>query len=192
MAIFYLVLPREVFFITINTRGVWSASIRTATLWCLITTFQWGNNVFKHFLRWWEIFSQEEYSPEDPANPCVNYPTEQYESYADCDDHFIKRSLPSGFRPFWAVDNISEATNEMSFKLSGSAYNKELTGNHMLKILVKDAMNNHMYFRWLVLRYSGIRLPATLSPYHGHSQEEDDVHDAFRRWQYNDGQFQLW
>ena len=57
------------------------------------------------------IFSQEEYSPEDPANPCVNYPTEEYESYADCDDHFVRKSLPPGLRPFWAVDNISEATN---------------------------------------------------------------------------------
>ena len=57
------------------------------------------------------MFSQEEYSPEDPANPCVNYPTEQYESYADCDDHFVRSSLPTGLKPFWTVDNISEATN---------------------------------------------------------------------------------
>ena len=58
------------------------------------------------------IFSQEEYSPEDPANPCVNYPTEEYESYADCDDHFVRSFLPPGLKPFWTVDNISEATNE--------------------------------------------------------------------------------
>ena len=36
------------------------------------------------------VFSQEEFSPEDPANPCVNYPTEEYSSYADCDDHFVR------------------------------------------------------------------------------------------------------
>ena len=57
------------------------------------------------------IISQEEYSPEDPANPCVNYPTEEYESYADCDDHFIRSFLPPGLKPFWTVDNISEATD---------------------------------------------------------------------------------
>ena len=56
-------------------------------------------------------FSQEEYSPEDPANPCVNYPTEEYESYADCDDHFVRSFLPPGLKPFWTVDNISEATD---------------------------------------------------------------------------------
>ena len=55
--------------------------------------------------------SQEEYSPEDPANPCVNYPTEEYESYADCDDHFVRSFLPPGLKPIWTVDNISEATD---------------------------------------------------------------------------------
>ena len=57
------------------------------------------------------MISQEEYSPEDPANPCVNYPTEEYESYADCDDHFVRSFLPPGLKPFWTVDNISEATD---------------------------------------------------------------------------------
>ena len=60
------------------------------------------------------MISQEEYSPEDPANPCVNYPTEEYESYAACDDHFVRSSLPPGLKPFWTVDNISEATNNFN------------------------------------------------------------------------------
>ena len=68
------------------------------------------------------MFSQEEYSPEDPANPCVNYPTEQYESFADCDEQFVRRSLPPGLKPFWTVDNISEATN--TFDLEYELYNK--------------------------------------------------------------------
>ena len=41
----------------------------------------------------------------------MNYPTEEYESYADCDDHFVRSSLPPGLKPFWTVDNISEATD---------------------------------------------------------------------------------
>ena len=64
----------------------------------------------------WFLISQEEYSPNDPANPCANYPTEEYSSYADCDDDFVRRSLPPGLKPFWAVDNISEATNKFSIK----------------------------------------------------------------------------
>ena len=42
----------------------------------------------------------------------MNYPTEDYESYADCDDDFVKRSLPPGYQPFWAVDNISDASHD--------------------------------------------------------------------------------
>ena len=68
------------------------------------------------------IISQEEYSPEDPVNPCVNYPTEEYESYADCDDHFVRSFLPPGLKPFWTVDNISEATD--TYDLEFDLYNK--------------------------------------------------------------------
>ena len=68
------------------------------------------------------VISQEEYSPEDPANPCVNYPTEEYQSYADCDDHFVRSFLPPGLKPFWTVDNISEATD--TFYLEYDLYDK--------------------------------------------------------------------
>ena len=64
------------------------------------------------------ITSQEEYSDEDPANPCANYPTDDHHSYAECDDDFVKKSLFPGFKPFWAVDNISEATDTYSLKTS--------------------------------------------------------------------------
>ena len=68
--------------------------------------------VLKYFIYIYSFFlSQEEYSPEDPANPCVNYPTEEYQSYADCDDHFVRSFLPPGLKPFWTVDKISEATH---------------------------------------------------------------------------------
>ena len=42
IAIFYLVSPSEVFFITSITKEIWFVSIRTATLCWLITLFQWG------------------------------------------------------------------------------------------------------------------------------------------------------
>ena len=59
----------------------------------------------------------------------MNYPTEEYESYADCDDHFVRSFLPPGLKPFWTVDNISEATNifyfdnETTFEQFGSLGN---------------------------------------------------------------------
>ena len=83
------------------------------------------------------MFSQEEYSPEDPANPCVHYPTPEYSSYADCDDQFVRRSLPPGLQPFWAVDDIKEATNELSLNLSVvSGYTKDQMSEFIIQYSV--------------------------------------------------------
>ena len=74
--------------------------------------------IFRNLYFWLAyVYSQEEYSPEDPANPCANYPTEEYSSYSDCDDDFVRRALPPGLKPFWTVDNISEATNTFSMNM---------------------------------------------------------------------------
>ena len=70
--------------------------------------------------------SQEEYEEDDPANPCTNYPTEEFSSYAACDEHFVRRSLPPGLKPFWAVDNISQATR--SFSIKTEEYSDDMIG----------------------------------------------------------------
>ena len=76
-------------------------------------------------------FSQHEDSPEDPTNPCANYPTEDYSSYAECDDDFVRRSLPPGLKPFWAVDDLSEASS--SFTMSCDTWNSTPYGNTVLR-----------------------------------------------------------
>ena len=60
--------------------------------------------------------SQEEFDPADPITPCVNYPTENYRSYADCDDQFLRRTFPPDLRPFWTTDDISEASSNYTTK----------------------------------------------------------------------------
>ena len=55
-------------------------------------------------------------SPEDANSNCVNYPTEAYATYSDCDEDFMKKNLPKNLSPFWAVQNISEATNKYDIK----------------------------------------------------------------------------
>ena len=62
------------------------------------------------------ILRQRRNSAEDMRNPCQNYPTEKFPSYADCDDDFMLRSLPSGLVPFWSRDEISLASNNFTFK----------------------------------------------------------------------------
>ena len=34
-----------------------------------------------------------------------------FETYADCDDDFVRRSLPENLKPFWSVSNMSSATS---------------------------------------------------------------------------------
>ena len=41
----------------------------------------------------------------------MHYPTKAYKTYADCDQDFVRKSLPSDLVPFWNVDNISQATS---------------------------------------------------------------------------------
>ena len=48
---------------------------------------------------------------EDKSSNCVDYPTERFATYADCDIDFVRRNLPEGLAPFWAVDNVSLASN---------------------------------------------------------------------------------
>lgn len=47
---------------------------------------------------------------KDQSSQCTNYPTEEFISYADCDMKFVRSNLPEGMLPFWATDNISEAS----------------------------------------------------------------------------------
>ena len=57
------------------------------------------------------VSSQTIHSPEDVSVNCVDYPNMFFETYADCDDDFVRRSLPENLKPFWSVSNISSATN---------------------------------------------------------------------------------
>ena len=41
----------------------------------------------------------------------MHYPTKEYQTYADCDQDYVRRTLPSDLVPFWNVDNISQASS---------------------------------------------------------------------------------
>ena len=49
----------------------------------------------------------------DVSKNCVNYPTEEYSSFAECDEKFVQQQFLEHFgeiKPFWVVDNISDVT----------------------------------------------------------------------------------
>ena len=47
----------------------------------------------------------------DLSSGCVDYPTAEFASYADCDMDWVHKQLPSGLLPFWASRNISLASD---------------------------------------------------------------------------------
>ena len=48
---------------------------------------------------------------EDYSSGCVDYPTAEFNSYADCDMEWVHKQLPPGLLPFWATENISQASD---------------------------------------------------------------------------------
>ena len=72
-----------------------------------------------------------------------------FETYADCDDDFVRRSLPENLKPFWSVSNISSATNHYTPALneSFSMLLAKMSEHRDLLILWKWNMSQTM-FRW--------------------------------------------
>ena len=55
--------------------------------------------------------NQKIYVEEDKSKNCRNYPNEDFESYAACDDHYMKSLCDAaGLSPIWLTDDINEVT----------------------------------------------------------------------------------
>ena len=55
----------------------------------------------------------EKFVEEDPRNDCRNYPNDDFFSYSDCDQDYIKKEvdrITPGLIPIWISDNLSHAT----------------------------------------------------------------------------------
>ena len=50
--------------------------------------------------------AQRQFVEEDPTNECRNYPNQEYDTYEDCDNQFIRNTLP-GLTPIWMTGNFS-------------------------------------------------------------------------------------
>ena len=56
--------------------------------------------------------SQTIYSERDKSKPCVNYPTEKYVSYEDCDRRTVYQNVLDKFNlvPFWSARSLDEVS----------------------------------------------------------------------------------
>ena len=62
-----------------------------------------------------EVF-EEKFVKEDLTKNCIDYPTETYQDYDDCDLQFglskLAHDVGPNFRPLWASDNMSMVTTK--------------------------------------------------------------------------------
>ena len=71
--------------------------------------------------------SQFKYLERKGAQNCQNYPSDEFKTFHDCDDNFIKEKMKSfGLIPFWATDNMEEVTRRR-FKIILVSLIKNLT-----------------------------------------------------------------
>ena len=56
--------------------------------------------------------SQRFFFEEDPTNTCQDYPNQEYLSYQDCDDQFVKNLLP-GLTPVWLTKDFAEVSTRV-------------------------------------------------------------------------------
>ena len=93
----------------------------------------------------------------------MNYPTEEYESYADCDDHYVRSFLPPGLKPFWTVDNVSQATDifSLDYEFAFKIYT-DLGTILKDKNMVKYIIGFYFLLRGFILRVKGLRLSPAL------------------------------
>ena len=80
-------------------------------------TFRYRLHIFlKNFIPT-KIHSHLELSADDRTSNCINYPTESYKSYAQCDQEYIRKDLPKGLIPFWSLpmEDITLASNKFSW-----------------------------------------------------------------------------
>ena len=75
-----------------------------------------------------------------------------------------RRSLPPGLKPFWAVDNISEATR--TFSIETDKYSGHIIGNQ-IETRREKLLSNRTCSRGFVLRDVCISLPSTLCENNG-------------------------
>ena len=69
--------------------------------------------------------SQQLFVEEDESKACRNYPNNQFTTFSDCDELFVRTSLsslaPPDFLPIWATENTTEVTKLVAGQMSGLA-----------------------------------------------------------------------
>ena len=60
--------------------------------------------------------AQRVFVEEDPNSNCRNYPNQEYQSYQECDDKFVRNFLPGGLTPIWITDDFTEVSTQVFYE----------------------------------------------------------------------------
>ena len=60
--------------------------------------------------------AQRVFVEEDPNSNCRNYPNQEYQSYQECDDKFVRNFLPGGLTPIWITDDFTEVSMQVFYE----------------------------------------------------------------------------
>lgn len=57
------------------------------------------------------------HSDRDCKQPCVNYPTQEFKTFGECDKQFVREQYKRKYRgnPIWLADSPAEVTNKRYF-----------------------------------------------------------------------------
>ena len=72
---------------------------------------------------------------EDPSQTCRNYPTSEFSSYTECDDHYVRKRLDQiapglNLTPVWMADDLDLVTTQ-PLPIKGSVLGKELINDKL-------------------------------------------------------------
>ena len=75
------------------------------------------NIVGKKFTSYIARIKSNVFVEEDPSQTCRDYPTSEFSSYMDCDDHFMRRKIDEvapglNLTPVWFTDDFDMVTLE--------------------------------------------------------------------------------
>ena len=66
------------------------------------------------FVFFWLRIKQSHFSDKDEKKNCVNYPTEKFESFRECDEDYTNKEMQKlGIRPFWGIRASKNVSTSM-------------------------------------------------------------------------------
>ena len=85
--------------------------------------------ILSPLLKFKTFLSGSQQELDEKTGECLNYPTENFESFNDCVGGFIEKTLPDGLIPFWSTSNLSLATEK--YFVDEKTQNHDIIENHL-------------------------------------------------------------